>query len=149
MTRKAIRETLGFMAVVASLAFVGLETRQNTAALESAALQSLAELRIQIDVAAWTDETMPGVIARLRSGDTPDDFSADENQRIRLWFFSYIRLVEAAYRQAGMGVVDESTTMTLKSGLFNLVYLREAWPSMRYNFAPAFADFFESEFVGI
>ena len=41
MSGKAIRETLGFLAVVASLVFVGLEVRQNTVAARSAAYQAI------------------------------------------------------------------------------------------------------------
>ena len=39
MSGKAIRETLGFVAVVASMVFIGLEIRQNTTATKGAAIQ--------------------------------------------------------------------------------------------------------------
>ncbi len=39
MSGKAIRETLGFLAVVASMVFVGLEIQQNTRALRATAIQ--------------------------------------------------------------------------------------------------------------
>ena len=39
MSRKAIRETLGFIGVIASLIFVGLEIHQNTLASRAAAIQ--------------------------------------------------------------------------------------------------------------
>ncbi len=41
MSGKAIRETLGFLAIVASMVFVGLEIRQNTVAARSAAYQAI------------------------------------------------------------------------------------------------------------
>ena len=41
MSRKAIRETLGFLAVVASLVFVGIEIQQNTSAIRGQTRQSL------------------------------------------------------------------------------------------------------------
>ena len=41
MSGKAIRETLGFLAVVASMVFVGLEIRQNTIASRAAAYQAI------------------------------------------------------------------------------------------------------------
>ena len=41
MSGKAIRETLGFLAVVASMIFVGWEIRQNTVAARSAAYQAI------------------------------------------------------------------------------------------------------------
>ena len=41
MSGKAIRETLGFLAVVASMVFVGVEIRQNTRSAEVDAYQNL------------------------------------------------------------------------------------------------------------
>ena len=41
MSGKAIRETLGFLALVAGLAFVGLEIRQNNMLAEAATYQAL------------------------------------------------------------------------------------------------------------
>ena len=41
MSGKALRETLGFLVVVASMVFVGLEIRQNTVAARSAAYQAI------------------------------------------------------------------------------------------------------------
>ena len=43
MSGKAIRETLGFLAVVAGLVFVGLEIRQNTIAARSAAYWEIGQ----------------------------------------------------------------------------------------------------------
>ena len=41
MSGKTIRETLGFLVVVASLVFVGMEIRQNTIAARAAAYQAI------------------------------------------------------------------------------------------------------------
>ena len=41
MSGKAVRETLGFLAVVASMVFVGLEIRQNTLQAQAAAYQEI------------------------------------------------------------------------------------------------------------
>jgi hypothetical protein len=41
MSGKAIRETLGFLAVVTSLVFVGMEIRQNTAVARGQARRNL------------------------------------------------------------------------------------------------------------
>ena len=41
MSGKVIRETLGFLAVVASMVFVGLEIRQNTRAVRGATVQAM------------------------------------------------------------------------------------------------------------
>lgn len=44
MSRTELRETVGLVAVVASLVFVGLEIRQNTAVARGQARQNLADL---------------------------------------------------------------------------------------------------------
>jgi len=44
MSSKAVRETVGFLGGVASLVFVGLEIRQNTATARGQARQELAAL---------------------------------------------------------------------------------------------------------
>lgn len=46
MSRKAIRETLGFVGVIASLIFIGLEIHQNTLASRAAAIQE-SEAQVQ------------------------------------------------------------------------------------------------------
>ena len=143
MTGKAVREMVGLSAVVASLAFVGFEVRQNTAAVESAAFQALSELQIQITLEMATDPGMPPLIVRLREGALPEDFTPEEDQRLRIWYFAYIRVVEAAYRQVGVGAVGDDTYSALWTGLLVQDYLPAAWPSMRYNLDPTFADFFE------
>ena len=48
MSGKAVRETLGFLAVVASMVFVGAEIRQNTAAIRGQTRQAL-----NVDYREW------------------------------------------------------------------------------------------------
>jgi hypothetical protein len=44
MSGKAVRETLGFLGVIASLIFVGLEIRQNTVTAQATAVQESTAL---------------------------------------------------------------------------------------------------------
>ncbi len=48
MSGKAVRETIGFLAVVAGLVFVGLEIRQGTTVARAATRQALADDTMQL-----------------------------------------------------------------------------------------------------
>lgn len=142
MKAAELRETIGLIAVVASLGFVGYEVRQNTAAVESTAFQSLSELQHQATM-QLTEDPGPALLVRVRQGAGPEDFSAEDNQRLRLMYFQHIDVLEAAYRQIQVGALDEDAMEVFWSGLLSLDYIREEWPSMRYSYTTEFADYFE------
>lgn len=142
MKARELRETLGLIAVVASLGFVGFEVRQNTAAVESTAFQSLSELLHQ-STAQLAVDPGPELIVRLRDGALPDDFTPVQDQWVRLMYFQHINLLQAAYRQVQAGALDDDVFDVFWTGLLSLDYIGVAWPSMRYSYEPEFSDFFE------
>jgi hypothetical protein len=148
MKASEVRETIGLIAVVASLVFVGFEIRQNTAAVKSTAFQSLSEL-LHHSTAQLATGPGPELILRLRDGALPDDFTAEEDQWVRLAYFQHINLLQAAYRQVQVGALDEDVIGIFWTGLLSLDYIVEAWPSMRYSYDTEFADFFEQLLVSV
>jgi len=142
MKGKELRDTLGVIAVVASLGFVGFEIRQNTAAVESTAFQSLSEL-LHESTAMLAEGPGPRLTLRLRDGAVPGDFTPEEDQWVRLVYFQHINLLQATYHQVGVGALDEEVYDVFWTGLLSLDYVGAAWPSMRYSYDPEFADFFE------
>lgn len=148
MKGRELRETLGLIAVVASLGFVGFEIRQNTAAVESTAFQSLSEL-IHESTSLLATDRGPALTLRLREGALPDDFTPEENQWVRLVYFQHVNVLQAAYRQVQAGALDEDVLTVFWTGLLSLDYIGEAWPSMRYSYDRDFADFFEGLLVSV
>ncbi len=74
MSGKAIRETLGFLAVVASMVFVGMEIRQNTTALRrDAALQRADALSAPF---LSGDSQLPSILAKIKTVDGLDPTTA-------------------------------------------------------------------------
>jgi hypothetical protein len=141
MSGRELRETIGLVAVVASMGFVGLEIRQNTAAVESTAFQSLNELIIQTNLELFNDPG-PELLLRLRGGALPHDFTPEEDQRVRLVYFQYVNVMQAAHHQVQVGVLNEDVYQMFWSGLLSFDYIQEAWPSMVYSYDPEFAEFF-------
>jgi hypothetical protein len=148
MKGKELRETLGLIAVVASLGFVGFEIRQNTAAVESTAFQSLSEL-LHESTAMLAVDPGPALTLRLRAGALPADFTPEEDQWVRLAYFQHINVLQAAHRQVQTGALDEAAIGVVWTGLLSLDYISAAWPSMRYSYDPEFADFFEGMLVTV
>jgi len=148
MNGRDLRETLGLVAVVASLGFVGFEIRQNTAAVESTAFQSLSELLHQATAMLAVDPG-PALTLRLRDGALPDDFTPQEDQWVRLVYFQHINVLQAAYRQVQAGAMNEDAIGVFWTGLLSLDYIAQAWPSMRYSYDPEFAEFFEDLLVTV
>ena len=75
MSGKAVRETLGFLGVIVSLVFVGLEVRQNSLSVQAATYQELiskiASLNLSTAIENCTGLAIENVT--LGGGDEPLD----------------------------------------------------------------------------
>jgi len=69
MSGSELRETVGLLAVVASLVFVGVEIRQNTAADQREAARQRAEV---INAPFLSGRELPEILAQIKSVDGPD-----------------------------------------------------------------------------
>lgn len=144
----AVRETVGFIGVVGSLVFVGLQIRQSTAVARGQARQELAALNQEWLILQSTDSVFNRVFAKawIEEGDslTPYEESV-ANWSMRL----QVRRLENAYFQFAEGLVDESA---LRSYGFQAVTtfrgarFRAFWVNERVAFDPSFVRYFEERF---
>src|SRR5687768_11764576 len=65
MTGQALRETLGFMGVVGSLLFVGLEIRQNTRVARAEAYRSIEQTQTEWNFVAASDPDLALLLRRV------------------------------------------------------------------------------------
>ena len=139
-TPKRWREALAAVGVMLSLVFVGLELRQNTAAISATALNDLTEGSNAWMFQITSDGEMADIYVRWRDG--LGELSPDEEIRIRLLIFALLRNSENAFLQTGLGVVD---TLALRGYGFS-----GAPPFQSPSFPPLWADFksrFHPDFV--
>ena len=144
MSGKAIRETLGFVAVVAGLVFVGMEIRQNTVVARMTASQVFTQQLIDLHQFVVTDLYAP-LNSRIKAGELREDFTADELLRIDVTLMNLLRIWESLYRSVQAGVTDPEMIDGLRDGpgpFFN-DYFRESWPFYRGTFTEDFAAFVE------
>ena len=138
---------LSATAVALSLTFVGFEIRQNTAAQQSAAIEGITSQRVEFYIASFTDDRIPDLVLRVREGAVAADFSPVETQTLRLWFVAYLRIVESAHRQVGVGVIGEDALNTFASPILGWALFTEQWPTLQLSFEPGFIEFIETEFI--
>ena len=134
-----ITEIAGIIAVVISLAFVGLELAQNTEALRSQTVQSvMMDLRTQLDFS----ETH----ARI-SQTSPEDRTPAESLMRQQYFWRAMRSYENQWYQYSQGYLDEDLFngylqhLRLTLGLKNEGYF-ELWSTQKEEFFhPGFVEF--------
>ena len=103
MSAKAVRETVGFIGVIASLVFVGLEIRQNTQAAQAAAIQeSINVARQQIQMYALDAEANR---IQMIGRESLDALTAEEEERYRWMLLSFFWGMQGLYRQWDLGVL--------------------------------------------
>ena len=117
MSGKAVRETLGFLAVVAGLVFVGLEIRQNTLVARAAAIQEIGIATAEMWSEMARDKEFAGrfiagrSLERLASWDDGDWAQAYSQVTANL------RNSETLLLQVDLGLLEESTMEALGYGV--------------------------------
>ena len=145
---KDILEGVGFVAVIASLVFVGIETRNssqqtalNTQAVEMAAYQELMNTIQEINELTLSDNEVTRVWMGVYGA---ENGAIDSFRRDRALFILF-RHGDLAYFQYERGAIDESR---LRSALRPIPLWRpevvEWWNSAKYAFVPSYVDHIDS-----
>ena len=140
---------LGAIGVVASLIFVGLEVRQNTAAVRGATYQAILDSSLQ-QVQWWADnEELLQFEVRIDKGALAAEFTEVENLVIRSAFVMTIRRIENIYVQVREGLVEEDAVLRFRPSkdYVETPYFQQFWEGWRLEMEPEFREFFEREFM--
>lgn len=143
-------EIIGVFGVVASLVFVGLEVRQNTAAVRGATYQAIADASLQHTMWFADNETLRRLWARVRYDQAlPEDFTREENLLLGTNYVMTVRRVENIYVQVREGLVEEEAVLRFRpsADFFQSPYFLQFWEEWRPQIEPAFLEYFESEFL--
>ena len=146
MSGKTIGEILAALGVIASLVFVGLEIKQNTAVVRAQTRQALTEdLREFIMTLAADPSLFEAFHNRFRS-----DYEGTLDDRRALYvMYARLRMVENVFLQVQEGVVEKSIFLSYgwsDQPVFMAPYFHEWWPDQRSRFNPDFVAAFEAEY---
>ncbi len=149
-------EVIGVLGVVGSLIFVALEIRQNTSAVRSAAVQSIAEQVIDWQTTFAQDDDWIRIITfLLEEGGTYGDLTPHDRMKYQYVVNATIRIMENRYRQVQLGVIDPAE-LDVSGGRANIRWYRsrhllDYWQSTDPTdiWSPDFMEFMETEVLGL
>ena len=141
-------ELVALASVCLSLVFVGMELRQNTAAVRGSTYQALSDATADDLSAVAQNPQLAALLGRvyMENADVVD-FSPAENSQLYFYYTAYVRRLENSYLQFVAGIVDERvfTSYGWKSAIFRKRHFRRYW----YNTnrvaggSPEFAQFLD------
>ena len=149
MSGKDLRETLGFIFVAASLVFVGLEIRQNTAVARGQTRQELAALNQEWLILQSTDSVFSEIFRKAWMG--ADGMLTPSESARAMWAMRLnLRRLENVFFQHQQGLVDESALQSYgfqaSTALMKNTRFRDFWLKQdeRAAFHPDFVHVFEN-----
>ena len=142
---QAIRETVGTLAVVASLVFVGLEVRQNTAVARAQSRHELAALSQEWLILMSTDSMFAASFHKAWIAQN-GALTPSESRSAHFGMLMHLRRLENVYFQYKEGLVEASALRSYgfqTSALFQTATFRRLWDKERQAFDADFVAFFE------
>lgn len=150
MTRekwKDILEGVGFVAIIASLIFVGIETRNSTKqavlttqALEMSAYQDLIDNILDMNMLIIQDPEVAALMDKV--WDSSEQLTDLEGFRFSRAAFQRLRHGDMAYFQYELGAIDEDRLRSVLR-VMNLSdpRMQEFWSRNQDNFVPAYRNY--------
>ena len=145
--KRRLSSLVSAAAVAMSLVFVGVEIRQNTAAVRGATMQSISDASSSFMTEVGLDADLAPVIVRVFSGAQSDAFTAAENQQLNMILVAFVRMLENTYLQHREGLVPPAVFESYgwNDGVTTTAYFAEFWASNADQIvSPEFADFLEA-----
>ncbi len=144
MRRWRIIEIGGLVSVIGSLIFVGVEIRQNTAAVRGATQQEISMQVNEMYRILAENEKMAFLTAGALNGITKSDLT--ETDYTRFWSFTLMgfRRIENIYLQYKNGFLDEEAFERIGMQFYRLPLVREIWEERKNDFEDEFVKFFET-----
>ena len=144
-TWKDYFESVGIVAIVVSLVFVGYEVRQSTAVARSNAYNNFSSQFFELVSNAALDERMSRLISQVNRGAHPEDFTPEEQASIRMYQGAAVRVWEGLFRSVQAGILNEDALDGAANGmLINNEYFKSTWASTKHIYTSDFVAWFES-----
>ena len=140
MIDKKLSDSIGTLAVVLGLVFVGFQIRQNTDAVRSATVQALAEMSME-NIALGVESAELRQAYSIGMGN-PDALSGEQAQLLSWYTTHAMRIMENRFRQFELGVLVDATAVGGTGRLYRSYWFRTWWESNEDQWAgSAFHEF--------
>ena len=137
-------EFVGAIAVVATLAYVAVQIRQNTCATQAASHHAITDSLNQGNIAIARDAELAQIWV---SGTTDRGSLAEaERQRLDMLLLAYFHVFDSLFYAASVGTGEQNLLLAEERGfshLFRLPGVCEWWDQNPYAFSPEFRSYME------
>jgi len=143
MNNRIILEGVGLFSVIGSLLFVGVEIRQNTAAVRGATQQDISYQISEMYKIGVENDKIASIMSRSYQGLKKRDLT--DTEFLQFWLFSMLgyRRVENIYLQYKNGFLTEEAFDRIGMSFYRTPIQLEIWNERKDDFDPEFAAFFE------
>jgi len=146
MDKRQIIELTGLISVVASLAFVGFEIRQNTSAVRSATNIAISNQVMELSRDVANDERLSRLIHLMLVENVRGEELSPEDY-VSLWMYvnAGLRRIENIFLQVQDGILDPSAfDQIAMSNFYRTNIARETWDMVGQYFDKDFIIHFEA-----
>ena len=140
---RTVIEIIGFLSVVGSLAFVGVEIRQNTSAVRGATNQAISDQVGELMLTIATDDNLAELVKRLYDGETQNQFDPVDDMRLFMTIMTGLRRIENIFLQIEDGILDDRAFDRIGLSFYRSNYGQEIWQANKQFFDREFVPFFE------
>jgi hypothetical protein len=144
----AIGEVLGAIGVIATLAYLAVQIRQNSEVVRASTRQAISTTQLQVGFQIASSPELRDVTARWRSGTppaTPDEALAEE-----MFLRANFRAFENQYHQHRHGTFDDALWRGYRENMKQVGVCPRApefWARNRSLYSSDFATFVEAELI--
>ncbi len=136
-------ELIGFISVIASLVFVGMEISQNTTAVRGSTNQAISDQASELYLTIATDRNLAGLVKKLYDDVPKENFDSIDEMQLFLTVMTGLRRVENIYLQLEDNILDDRAFDRIGLSFYRSKYGRQIWDENKQFFDRNFVPFFE------
>lgn len=150
LSSEAVRDIAGFVAVAASLLFVGLEIRQNTVASRAAAYQEIGFNISEMYRELSLDPDLTALIQASGDSIAYGEMDSTARAQVRSHIVGVLRMWETVRLQVDEGLLDETALVKLGFSVNPKVYwpyfIDAEWETIRAHMSEEFGQYLEATY---
>ena len=136
-------ELIGFISVIASLVFVGMEISQNTTAVRGATNQAISDQASELYLTIATDRNIAGLVKKLYDDVPREAFGPIDDMQLFMIVLTGLRRVENIFLQLEDNILDERAFDRIGLSFYRSKYSRKIWEDNQQFFDQNFVPFFK------
>ena len=139
---RLLGQLFGALGVIASLAFVALEIRQNTEAVKSATINALSEQGYNAAALFIQDDDLTEAFRVIREG---EEVSALQHSKVNVFYATVLRIQKNRFLQIRLGFLDVETALFIggSSQLYREPHFAEYWDEVKGDEPEDFVEYME------